>query len=325
MNVTGRSRGDMLIAKRFSEFREKIRVNFFDMKLLTEELIHAQGCEKIRVNHQQHTKHVMYKLGYHFVWCPKYRKRILTGKVAVFVAEEIRRLCEVNGWRVGALNVQEDHVHLLTSCSPICRAFADCACFERSNRPEGVSTFSFRQETALGRCFLGSVLLCRRCWGYECGDCAQIHRIGARINAMHSETFQKAFIQGRRDRKVSPQWGKRKSRVKQVDSRCRMEHVYRNGERQGSMGRAHRCLCKPIHVITTLPRMRYGGQKRPFRAVAQVQLWHRTRQGHQFCKAHPELRIPTTFGRDAANFGNGVEASGQRPEVRSQESPKTRE
>jgi len=28
MNVTGRSRGDMLIAKRFSEFREKIRVNF---------------------------------------------------------------------------------------------------------------------------------------------------------------------------------------------------------------------------------------------------------------------------------------------------------
>ena len=145
----------------------------------------------------QHTKHVMYKLGYHFVWCPKYRKRILTGKVAVFVAEEIRRLCEVNGWRVGALNVQEDHVHLLTSCSPICRAFADCACFERSNRPEGVSTFSFRQETALGRCFLGSVLLCRQCWGYERGDCAQIHRIGARINAMHSETFQKAFLQGR--------------------------------------------------------------------------------------------------------------------------------
>ena len=66
----------------------------------------------------QQTKHVTYKLGYHFVWCPKYRKRILTGKVAVFVEQEIRRLCEANGWIVGALNVQEDPVHLFLSAPP---------------------------------------------------------------------------------------------------------------------------------------------------------------------------------------------------------------
>lgn len=40
----------------------------------------------------QHTQHVTYKLAYHFVWCPKYRKRILTGKLATFVEQEIRRL-----------------------------------------------------------------------------------------------------------------------------------------------------------------------------------------------------------------------------------------
>jgi putative transposase len=60
---------------------------------------------------EQHTKHVTYKIAYHFVWCPKYRKHLLVGEVAQFVEAEIRRLCEENKWSIGALNVQEDHVH----------------------------------------------------------------------------------------------------------------------------------------------------------------------------------------------------------------------
>jgi len=55
----------------------------------------------------QHTKHVTYKLAYHFVWCPKYRKKILVGKLATFLEREIRRICEANTWTIGALNVQE--------------------------------------------------------------------------------------------------------------------------------------------------------------------------------------------------------------------------
>jgi putative transposase len=66
----------------------------------------------------QHTKHVTYKLAYHLVWCPKYRKKILVGKLALFIEQEIRRLCEANTWAVGALNVQEDHVHLFLSAPP---------------------------------------------------------------------------------------------------------------------------------------------------------------------------------------------------------------
>jgi putative transposase len=63
----------------------------------------------------QHTKHVTYKLAYHFVWCPKYRKKILVGKLAMFIEQEIRCVCEANTWTIGALNVQEDHVHLFLS------------------------------------------------------------------------------------------------------------------------------------------------------------------------------------------------------------------
>jgi putative transposase len=66
----------------------------------------------------QHSKHVTYKLAYHFVWCPKYRKHILTGRIATFLEQEIRRICEVNSWTIGALNVQEDHVHLFLSAPP---------------------------------------------------------------------------------------------------------------------------------------------------------------------------------------------------------------
>ena len=63
----------------------------------------------------QHTKHVTYKLAYHFVWCPKYRKKILVGKLAAFVEQEIRRICETKTRTIGALNVQADHVHVFLS------------------------------------------------------------------------------------------------------------------------------------------------------------------------------------------------------------------
>ena len=49
----------------------------------------------------QHTKHVTYKLAYHFVWCPTYRKKILVGKLALFVEQEIRQICEANQWALG--------------------------------------------------------------------------------------------------------------------------------------------------------------------------------------------------------------------------------
>ena len=66
----------------------------------------------------QHPKHVTYKLAYHFVWCPKYRKQILVGQRSAFVEQEVRCLCEANTWTIGALNVQEDQVHLFLSAPP---------------------------------------------------------------------------------------------------------------------------------------------------------------------------------------------------------------
>ena len=46
----------------------------------------------------QHTKQVTYKLAYHFVWYPNYRKKILIGKVPIFLEQELRRICAENTW-----------------------------------------------------------------------------------------------------------------------------------------------------------------------------------------------------------------------------------
>ena len=40
------------------------------------------------------------------------------GKLATFIEQEIRRICEANTWTIGALNIQQDHVHLFLSAPP---------------------------------------------------------------------------------------------------------------------------------------------------------------------------------------------------------------
>jgi putative transposase len=54
----------------------------------------------------------VYDLGYHVVWCPKYRRPVLTGAIKDRCAELIREKAAEHGWGVVALEVMPDHVHL---------------------------------------------------------------------------------------------------------------------------------------------------------------------------------------------------------------------
>ena len=56
-----------------------------------------------------HTKH---RLLYHLVFVPKYRVRVLDGKVAARLRVLFEQACEVNDWRIDELAVQPDHLHL---------------------------------------------------------------------------------------------------------------------------------------------------------------------------------------------------------------------
>jgi len=62
-----------------------------------------------------HTKH---RLQYHLVWIPKYRKRVLLGKVAVRLQDLFREAANVNRWVIHELNIQRDHVHMLIQVEP---------------------------------------------------------------------------------------------------------------------------------------------------------------------------------------------------------------
>ena len=59
-----------------------------------------------------------YRVMYHLVWIPKYRKRVLEGKLAKKLEELLQECCEVNDWTIEELNIQQDHIHLLVQLKP---------------------------------------------------------------------------------------------------------------------------------------------------------------------------------------------------------------
>ena len=58
-------------------------------------------------------------MGYHFVWCPKYRRKVLDGDIAKRARELIRKKAEDLDCKVISLEVQPDHIHLFIQGSPI--------------------------------------------------------------------------------------------------------------------------------------------------------------------------------------------------------------
>ena len=62
--------------------------------------------------------HAIWHCQNHIVWVPKYRHRILTGRVGEEVSRCIRMFAEQKECEVVELNVQVDHVHLLVQVPP---------------------------------------------------------------------------------------------------------------------------------------------------------------------------------------------------------------
>lgn len=64
------------------------------------------------------SSHTKLRLMIHLVWMPKYRKRVLRGKLASRIEELLKLCAEVNGCDVLELNVQPDHVHIVVQFVP---------------------------------------------------------------------------------------------------------------------------------------------------------------------------------------------------------------
>jgi len=62
--------------------------------------------------------HTVWHSKYHIVWVPKYRYRILSGRVKQEVDRCIRAFTEQQKYILVELNIQADHVHLLVQVPP---------------------------------------------------------------------------------------------------------------------------------------------------------------------------------------------------------------
>ena len=62
--------------------------------------------------------HVKWECKYHVVILPKYRKKVLYGKVRRGVGEILRELCRQKGIELEEGNAMPDHIHILLSVPP---------------------------------------------------------------------------------------------------------------------------------------------------------------------------------------------------------------
>jgi putative transposase len=61
---------------------------------------------------------IAFQCAFHVVWCPKYRRRVLGGRIETRLKELIREVTEEKGAWLVELEVMPDHVHLLVEVDP---------------------------------------------------------------------------------------------------------------------------------------------------------------------------------------------------------------
>src|SRR3990172_2593055 len=62
--------------------------------------------------------HSAYNINYHFVWCPKYRRKVLVGSVAKRLSVLIKQKASELSVTIEAIEIMPDHVHIFVSAPP---------------------------------------------------------------------------------------------------------------------------------------------------------------------------------------------------------------
>ena len=84
----------------------------------------------------------VYSLKYHIVWCPKYRRPVLTTPIDARLKELLTEAAAEHGMTIHTMEVMPDHVHLFVEAGPT-MSVADIV-----NRLKGRTSRVLRQEFA---------------------------------------------------------------------------------------------------------------------------------------------------------------------------------
>ena len=70
---------------------------------------------KLDTNSLAHTK---WNCKYHIVFAPKYRRKVIYGKIKVDIGRMLRKLCKYKGVEIIEAEACNDHIHMLVSIPP---------------------------------------------------------------------------------------------------------------------------------------------------------------------------------------------------------------
>jgi len=82
----------------------------------------------------------VFNIKFHIVWCPKYRRKVLTGEIADRLVELLYEKAAERKISIEAVEVMPDHVHLFLSSDPT------MGVAEIVNRLKGYTSRILRQE-----------------------------------------------------------------------------------------------------------------------------------------------------------------------------------
>lgn len=60
----------------------------------------------------------VYNIGYHIIWCSKYRKKLLTGDIETRLKDLLLYKANENGWIIEKLETMPDHIHIFIKATP---------------------------------------------------------------------------------------------------------------------------------------------------------------------------------------------------------------
>jgi putative transposase len=65
-----------------------------------------------------HSNTTVYNIGYHLIWCPKYRRKVLVGEVETRLRELLGEKAEEIGVSLVDMEILPDHIHLFVKAPP---------------------------------------------------------------------------------------------------------------------------------------------------------------------------------------------------------------
>lgn len=64
------------------------------------------------------TNHAKFFLGYHIIWCSKYRHQILKDAIEIELKKILAETCAHYEWKLETLEIMPDHVHIFVQTTP---------------------------------------------------------------------------------------------------------------------------------------------------------------------------------------------------------------